>query len=412
MAGLDLTTFAAGLKTLYTEKAIQNLVYKKNPFFAMLPKFETFTGDGRKIPVIIGNPQNRSNLFSAGQAETSSSLLRAFLITRKKNYSFGSIDNETAEASMNDAGAFMRAVKLEVDGALNSLGRSIAIQLTRGGTGAIGQLSASSGTTTTLTLADPEQSVNFEVGMCLESNATNATPVVNTSTGTQGKISAIARDTGVITLTTAITGLAAGDYLFPRGDGSGSITLNGLDAWLPYQGGTSARTTALAASFFGVTRSVDSMRLGGVVYDGSSLSIEEAIQYMLRILAREGSDPDYVFMNHLDYQNLIISLGSKVQYVVANPRDADVGFEGVRISGPAGTVTCLADMNFPVGYAYGLQMNTWELASLGKAVNLFRGDGLDLIRGSSADSLDFRCYSYAELGCYAPGWNGVVKLPS
>jgi len=402
---LDLTLFGPALKTLYPEKAVLNLVYKHNPLLAMLPKYEQFTGDGRKMPVIFGNPQNRSNTFSTGLAETSTSQLRAFLITRQSNYSFGSVQNETIMASQNDEGAFLRALKLEMDGAINSLARSLAIQAYRTGSGSIGRLSASSGTTTTLTLANAEDAVNFEVGMALESSPNDSATGLNTTTGPQGVITAIDRGTGIITLSAAITGAAASDYLFPRGDAGKAIS--GIQAWVPYNN----RSSALAASFYGVTRNVDAFRLGGITYDGSALTIEEALQQGLRLVAREGGRPDYIFLNHLDYQNLVIALGSKVQYVDVGAKDADVGFKGVLIYGPGVEVTCLPDMNAPVGYANILQMNTWELASLGKAVNLFKGDGLDVLRSSTADQLDFRCFSYSQLGCYAPGWNAVVKLP-
>ena len=114
-----------------------------------------------------------------------------------------------------------------------------------------------------------------------------------------------------------------------------------------------------------------------------------------------------LFVNPLQYQNLILSLGSKVQYVNVNMDDCNVGFSGVRIYGPAGECTVISDMNCIPGYGYALEMRTWECATLGKLVNLFRGDGLDMIRSSTNDSLQFRCFSYGNLACYAPGFNGV-----
>ena len=259
---LDLTSFGPALKTLYPEKAVLRI----SEYYRHLT---AITCDGRKMPVIFGNPQNRSNTFSTGLAETSTSQLRAFLITRQSNYSFGSVQNETIMASQNDEGAFLRALKLEMDGAINSLARSLAIQAYRTGSGSIGRLSSTSGTTTTLTLANAEDAVNFEVGMALESSPNDSATGLNSTTGTQGVISAIDRGSGVITLTAAIPGAATSDYLFPRGDAGKAIS--GIQAWVPYNN----RSAALAASYFGVTRSVDSYRLGGIVYDGSALTIEE-----------------------------------------------------------------------------------------------------------------------------------------
>ena len=44
MAALNTTTFAYALKTLYSKKAVENLCYKDNPWFAMCPKDTTFGG--------------------------------------------------------------------------------------------------------------------------------------------------------------------------------------------------------------------------------------------------------------------------------------------------------------------------------------------------------------------------------
>ena len=38
MANLDTTALSAVLKTKYTQKAVRNLCYPKNPFFAMVQK--------------------------------------------------------------------------------------------------------------------------------------------------------------------------------------------------------------------------------------------------------------------------------------------------------------------------------------------------------------------------------------
>lgn len=54
MASLDMTSFASGLKSLYTDEKIENEVYKDNPFTAMVPKKENFNGKNLVIPVIFG----------------------------------------------------------------------------------------------------------------------------------------------------------------------------------------------------------------------------------------------------------------------------------------------------------------------------------------------------------------------
>ena len=402
---LDVNSFAAALKQHYTDWQIENMVYQDNPFFAMVNKSENFGGDVFKLPILIGNPQNRSMNFTNALAMTSTSTLRAFLLTRKSDYALAEISNEVMLASEGDANAFLRAATVEIDGALHALGRSVATKLFRNGSGSIGRLASTSGTTTTLTLLNPEDIVNFEVGMCLESNNTDNATSINTSTGSEGLITAIDRTLGVITLNTAITGLAASDYMFVRGDAAiGAIS--GLDAWI------TDNATALAASFFGVTRTVDQTRLAGHVVDGSSYTIEEALIKLATQIAREGGAPDVCFMNYKDYANLQNSLGSKVMYVdVKAGYEGAIAFRGIAINGPRGVIKCIPDQNTPVGYAYMLTMKSWKLASLKKAVNLFDGDGLKLLRSPSSDSLQIRTFSYSQLGCNAPGFNGKILLP-
>jgi len=82
------------------------------------------------------------------------------------------------------------------------------------------------------------------------------------------------------------------------------------------------------------------------------------------------------------------------------------------LNGPNGPMKVIPDQNCPAGSAFLLQIDTWKLKSLGEAVRLFDGDGLTMIRDPNGDNLLIRCFSYAQLSCRAPGWNGVITLPS
>lgn len=403
---LDLTAFAAALKTRYPDWVVENLIYKNNPFFALLPKDENFYGDGVKIPLLYGNPQNRSATFATAKAGTTTSKVAAFTLTRKKDYSMASVDNETVMATKNDNGAFMQAWSTEVDGALHSLGRSVASSLFRAGTGAIGAVANTSYATTTLTLTDPETVANFEVGMVIVTSTANGGGSVKSGTLT---ITGVDRGAGTITtganLSTGIATIATNDYIFCAGDYDAKIS--GFDAWVPYDD----RSTRLAASFYGVTRSSDASRLGGLYYDGTGMPIEEALISALALAGREGASTDYAFFNNTDFGNLKKSLGSKVIYTdIKAGSNAQIGFRGIVVSGDKGDVTCLADPNQMPGRVAMVQLETWKLMSLGKPVSLFEGDGLKMLRNSTTDSMDLQCFSYANLACRAPGWNLHLKL--
>lgn len=398
---LDMSSFDAALKQHYTSDRVENEVYKDNPLLAMISKYEQFGGKNLPIPIIYGNPQNRSATFSTAVAANTSSALKDFVLTRNHDYSVANIDNETLEASKGNANAFIEAATTEIDGAIQSCTRSLAIALYGTGSGSIGQANASV-TGTSLQLKNAEDVTNFEVAMVLQFSTADGGGSVKSGTVS---ITGVNRDTGELTVTamTAIdggTGVAANDYIFANGDYDAK--LKGLRAWLP----DSAPSSSL---FFGVDRTSDVTRLAGIRYDGSSMPIEEALISAASRVAREGGKPDVCFMNYSKFADLEKALGSKVQYV-NNPVTAEIAFRGILINGPRGPIKVIPDQNCPSDRAFMLQMDMWKLYSLGKAPTLFDTDGLKMLRQASADGVQVRVLYYAQLGCRAPGYNANIRL--
>ena len=406
---LDLTTFDAALKQHYTDDMVLNMVYKDNPFLALVPKMESFGGRNLPIPVIHGNPQGRSATFSNAQtrgAATSSSL-SDFVLTRVKDYSIATIDNETLEASKGDANAFMEAATMEIDGAIQSLTRSLAISLFRTSAGSIGQVLAEPGVHASdivITLKSIEDVANFEVGQMIVIYSALSGGSKRTSDGSDDEwlVESVNRSTGVITLTgeyDASGDIAADEYLFVEGDRG--LKVSGLTDWLPV-------SAPAATAFFGVDRSVDS-RLGGLRLDASALPIEEALIDGASQAAREGGKIDHFFMSYAKYAELEKALGTKVQYVdlQVNPQ---VGFRGIMVNGPRGPIKCIPDQNCPATVIFGLQLDSWKLYSLGKAVRVIDSDGLQMLRQASADGVEVRYGFYGNLGCKAPGFNIHIQV--
>ena len=388
-----MTTFAAALKQHYTDEKIENMVYKDNPFLAMIAKYEDFGGENLKLPVKYGLPMGRSATFADAVSNKSASQLKAFLLTRKADYAIASIANETIEASKGNANAFIEAATFEIDGAIEAATRSLAISLYGDGSGQIGVVGSLATTTAsndTVTLATIDDITNFEVGMQL-----------NFGTATANKeISTINRDTGVILLTGA-SGATTTEAIYVDGDKDNKLT--GLGGWLP------SSAPGSTDSFFGVNRSSDATRLGGIRFDGSSLPIEEALIGAAARVAREGGKPDVCFVNYSAFADLEKALGSKVSYVdqKVNP---EIGFRGILIHGPRGPIKVIPDQNCPPNVAFMLQMDVWKLYSLGKAPKILDSDGLKFLRESTADAVEARVGYYAQLGCRAPGFNVRVAL--
>jgi len=398
----NVTNFAAALKQHYTNERIENMIYKDNPFLAMVSKYEQFGGENLKLPIKWGNPQGRSAVFAMAQGNKYASSISAFLLTRNHDYSLASIGNEVLEASKGNANAFMEAATTEIDGAIESAVRSLAIALFGDGSGALGQVLSGTGTaTTSVTLVQIDDITNFEVGMTLYFNATKtgSSGTIVPSGGITGSvISAVNRDTGVITMASGVT--TTNDYIYQIGDYDAKV--KGLDAWVP-------STAPTSTTFFSVDRSVDPTRLGGIRFNAASLPLEEGLIGAAARAAREGGKPDVCFVNYSNFADLEKALGSKVSYIdeKINPQ---IGFRGILIHGPRGPIKVIPDQNCPKNVAYMLDMSMWKLYSLGKAPKILDSDGLRFLRESDADAVEVRVGYYAQLGCRGPGYNVRIAL--
>ena len=399
---LDLTSFQPVLKQHYTNDRVENMVYRDNPLLAMLPKYEQFGGENLKLPIKYGIPQGRSATFSTAQANKTNSQYKAFLLTRSKDYSLASIDNETIDASKGNSNAFLEAATTEIDGAIESASRALAIDLYGNGSGSRGQVETGS-TGTSIQLVKIEDITNFEVGMEIVFSTAEGGGSVKSGTVT---VNGVNRDSGVLTVDaqTAIdggSGSADDDYIFQEGDYD--LKIKGLRAWLPETAPTGGD------NFFGVDRSADATRLAGIRFDGSSLPIEESLVEAAARVAREGGRPDYCFMSYTKFSELEKALGAKVQYVDKhiNP---EIGFRGIKIHGPRGAITVIPDQNCPQDRAFMLSMSFWKLYSLGKCPKILDSDGLRMLRESNADAVEVRVGYYAQLGCRAPGFNATIAL--
>lgn len=415
----------AALKELYTgDDYMKDLVYKKNPLMALLPKDESpsgFAGKYIPVPLIFGTPQGRSATFSNAQNNQTAPQMASFFVYRVSNYQIATITNELLEATKDNAGAFIDEAKLIMDTAFRNISNDMAADLFRSGTGSRGQVGSitKNGSTAavSITLTNRSDVNQMEVGMVLVSTATDGgSPSSDTVT-----ITAVDRSNGILTGTASVTpantlsaNWAANSYLVVQGDipaGGASSTgsllkISGLAAWGP--------TSVVASNdlFWNVNRSQDSRMQFTIAQGTSSETIEEALIDAASQVAEIGGQPDMCFMNFTSYAALEKSLGSKVQYVDVKHEEADIAFAGIRVHAPYGPITVIPDRNCPPKLAYLLQMDTLKFRSLGKAPHIltYGLEGLEGLRVGNADALEIRIGYYGNLICNAPCWNAVVQL--
>jgi hypothetical protein len=405
MTSATVTSLDGVLKVYYDDMKVKLMQYGESTFLATLPRMTKFTGKNLPIPILFSTPAGRGTTIAKAQAAAAPARTTDFALTRAKDYGVVTIDNEALEASEGEKGAFVSARVTEIDGMFKQLTRSISTAVYGTGSGSIGKVATSGITTVTLTLSDIEQIVNFDVDMIVSASSADAS---GARVGT-AQITGIDRDLGTLTTgsnwTSQITSITDGDFLQVSGDLAAKVT--GLGGWIP-------SSAPGATAFFGVDRSVEKTRLGGVRVPSSvapaGIAIEEKIMRSVARVAREGGKPDRFILNFAQFANLQASLGTRVQYGEVQTADGEYGFRSIQITCGTSVVDVLADAYCDSATGWVLQTDTWKLYSLGEVPRFENSDGLTMLRQTTNDGVEVRAKYYAQLGCVAPGYNGRVAL--
>ena len=339
-------------------------------------------------------------------------------MTRISDYATASITGEAIKAAKGDENTLIEGLTKEIDGSIHTCMRNLAICMFRNGGGQRGQLAANSNVaSTTINLNNIGDVVNFENGMTVCTAADDgynnggALAGLRGSGGTTLTIAGVDRDLGTLTASAAwstIAGTANLDYIFQTAAGVGSdynSMIRGFAAWLP------STAPISTDNFFGVNRSTDVTRLGGIRVAGQGADYQDTLVDAATRISREGGMADHVFLNPLDWAKLVKALGAKVIYDRASPVDMpEIGFKAVQLEGPDGPIKVIADLNCPLGTAYMVQLDTLNMESLGEAPMILDFDGNTILRNATADTYDVRIGYYGNMTCEAPGWNAVISF--
>lgn len=408
----NATTCNALYKILYpnpSDLINESMVTKNCKFYQLLKKKTDFAEKYYQLPVIYTKTQGRSKTFSTSYDNRSDMKNAEFDIPRIQDYSHVSIAGEQAESGKK--AVILDIMKTRVDACRDALLQSVCAGLYNNGGGAIGKLGAAPSTVAgndQLTLASPEDIINFEA---------DQTIVFATTDGTSGAIVAgerqiirvLDRALGIFEISGTVPGgVTTGHYVFTSGDFGKAMF--GLPAWLP--SAAYRATAAFANTFCGQNRTIDADRLAGYILNNGS-SIEEKIKNMMTMLFRAGARPDTVICSPENFLALDLGLSSRVTYPFnagKGGKEAEFGFDGIKINGGGGQCMVYADPFCPPDKIYVLQMDTWVLLSLGQPVEWIKRDGLEFREDVSTDSITGKMRSYINLGCYAPGYNGVIDL--
>ncbi len=423
-AGFTQSNVPGILKELYDDQKVQWLTYKDNPTLAMMHKEEKFPGKFFPNPVVYSlSSGGASATFANASNNQSSPLVAEFLVTRVSDFSLATIDGQLLAAAQTDPGAFIDGSELMIDAAFQVAVNRIASAQFRNGAGTIGQISTVTliaGMSYLVTLTNPDDAIQFEINQILL--AVQNVDGSGTAPTDTAQITAVDRNAGTLTVTSA-TNIATDwptlYFLAIQGDlptltnnnfqPNGSTTTNsllklaGFAAWLPQT------TPPTNDSFFGVNRSLDPQRLAGVSFNGTALSLEEAVLQGTGRIAMQGGRVDTGISSYATYTAFITSLGSKVQYI--DEKIGEIGFRGVQVNGANTVMSVFPDRSCPDGVIEALEMDSWVLRSQNPAPHILKYmDEIEILRVPGVDAAELRIGGYFNQYTKKPGHNGTITV--
>ena len=399
------TTYAGLLKKLFIDnKKLEEMCEIMSPFYGAVKKDTNFYAKTAGIPVQYGRTNRVSHKASDGlSALTGTSLTEQFVITQATLWASALMERQAILQSSKQEGGFRKMLEFEVGDTIKRVGRVLASELLSGGSGSAGKVGEIDGTS--LTLADVNSVVNFEVGDVVALSSVDGSGSLRDS-GDTVTISAVNRDTGVLTGSTAwattITGAAAGDYIFHKGNHASGI--KGVGAWIP-------ATAPSGTDLFSVDRSLDPVRLAGHRFDASSssLPLEDIILDAEARVRRDGGMPNVAYMSPARFADLQKSLSTLIRGEMKSA-SGRYGYKSIVISGAA-DINVVPDPFVSNDTVFLLEQDTWELMSMGNAPHIVTESG-ELNRVIGADQFQVDVAFYGNLVCYNPGANARITLPS
>lgn len=382
--------FDAFLKVLYPDGKIPDLTYTKRPLLDLIPKNTKMGGLRKEQPVLVNPAKNASHTAATAFAATDTQqTYKSFQLYTAEDYQNIYIPRKDwyAAKSAGKMGSFGDLVKESVEQGKEAMKNRVCRQLFGTGLGAIGQISAVS--QDTFTLSRPRDHRHFHKGDVLVMDTTDGSGTVHAGSVTVDKVN---RSTGVVTCTTWVTAsiasAAANDYVFKSGDfGKG---MYGLGSWL-------AAGTA-SESFYGLDRTAND-HLQGVNYTVSGVRVDGLIDAIDALYDQSDSIPDWIFVSPAEYSVLAKELQATVVHNAVQGK-GQIGFNALTLHTNLGDVPVLVDPWCPSNEGYAINKNFIELCSMGELVH--RQTEFTPIAASAADAFTIRLSSYPVLNVKGP----------
>jgi hypothetical protein len=418
-----LTTFDGLLKERYLDSSIvEKLMYPENVLFGLMKKGSGMVGDNLPIPILYGNPQGVASPFATAQTNASLAGGGGNVQTTKWNITTGDyhavihIGDKVLMASRTNQGAFLEDKRIEIDGLYETAAENLSIYLWGNGGQALGRIGVinSTGAAGTVTLTQTADIANFENLMSVVASANDGSDAAHTLRAGSDQIEGISRSDGILTFddTTDITSLSANDYLFREGDffgDQGVIVIRGVQSFV-----TATKAPPALWGVTAATRASDPERFAGCRVDTAftaGKSYEERITILFSQMTGrfKAKAPTHVFLHPEDHQVLATQLSGRGIRPLQDS-STKFGYSKIEVATSGGTVGIYADRHCPKGTAFALRLGDWGIDSMGELLHPQNGDGLTMLRRSTATDYEYRLISYPLAYCRAPKNSGRVSL--
>lgn len=428
-----LSDWADALKEQYTERPVKTLSFTDNVALGTLPKQRS---GGEYFQQLIKRqaPGGSSGSLARAKLNGTNSKMSKLNITRVAMFQRVGVALHLMLAGERTEES-MIAVSGEFDDGFTELSAKIDRRIFRSSSGRIGQVkSTTTVTSTTIILTDKADAWNFQEGDVIQFSTADGGGAVRAGGSASGRatVTAVDYDAGTVTAGTADlnaeTGLAVADYIFQDGDYDSCIA--GFESWLPVYD----RSTKLAASFFGLTRSAHPQRLGGIYIDAVALGLDpnQTLIRMASEASKHGAKPDLVYApidffaalqanwieNRRGFEQVQISARDTMKD--GSPLIISRLYTGMKVLIGGFTMVIVPSRSVPSNRLYMLQRDTWTLRYVGDSLPCFalQEVGDEMLRvdtwTSGQTDLEVECWlaGYANLGCSAPGKNVVARIPT
>lgn len=411
MATQTLTTFDALLKNVYRGPII-DLLNQETYLIDQLEKqnvnnLGSFTGRQLVFPVHVSRNAGRGGTTDGGGLATAGAqgYLDGIVSIRYFNQGI-ELSDMVIKQSLQNEGAFVRAMTSEMEGATSDLRKYISRMVYGTGDGVLANCTSTQSATTIAVDSGQYIAVGDVVDVLTKSNGTvKGTALTVTAVSYTGTASSATQTNANVTLSASVS-VTNADAVYISGDRSNES--DGL-----------RNITATGRTLHSINSSTNPIWDGNVLSAGQANPSEDLfMQQAQRIRQRAGRQSIDCFLTSLGVQRrLANTYASQKRFNDAQATKIDGGYSAIMVAAGNTPVPVISDVDCPAGFAFSLTKGSFAWAELEKPDWLEAPDGkgsiLHLKDGSTAGTkvAIWQAWMawYATLVCVKPLANGQIS---